>query len=92
MEIDYAYKAFSAGIDYIKIKDISDFIIPISIYKKSADMYPRSNTNNSDAIFWYSWYHTENGTSIYVLYAAKDTSARYSFQELHTIVYYILPI
>ena len=91
-EISYAYKMFSDAVDYIKIGDITDFIIPISIYKKSADMYPTNNSVSGNSIFWYSWYYTKNGTSIYLLYASKATSVKYIFQELNTIVYYILPI
>lgn len=51
-----------------------------------------SNSTGTDALLWYSWYYTENKTSIFLLYTTKATSTNYSFQELNTIVYYILPI
>lgn len=92
MEIDCGYKSFKQVVDYIKIKDISNFIIPISIYKKSADVYPNSNSTGADALFWYSWYYTKNGTSIYLLYTTKATGTNYTFTEINTVVYYILSI
>lgn len=91
-EISCGYKSFKQVVDYIKIGDISDFVIPISIYKKSADIRPMSNSTGADAVIWYSWYYIENKTSIFLLYTTKTTSTNYSFQELNTIVYYILPI
>ena len=91
-EISCGYKSFKQVVDYIKIGDINNFVIPISIYKKSADIRPMSNSTGADALLWYSWYYTENKTSIFLLYTTKATSTNYSFQELNTIVYYILPI